>query len=91
MSGKQQKRRLTRVTAGGSALLLGVALLPVGLMASQPANAAGVGAGLAITPDDLAFILKQIQISEAHATKERCTRNLGRGQPDPPYLRIQPE
>ncbi|MCX6433719.1 MAG: IPT/TIG domain-containing protein [Actinobacteria bacterium] len=68
MSGKQNKRRLTRATAGGAALLLGVALLPVGLMSTQPANAAGVGAGLSITADDLAFILKQIQISEAHAT-----------------------
>ena len=69
MTGKQNNRRLTRATAGGAALLLGVGLLPLGLVSTQPANAAGVGAGLSITTDDLAFILEQIQIAEAHATK----------------------
>ena len=39
-----------------------------------PAGAAGpVSAGLTITPTDLNFILKQIQIAEAHATYEGAT------------------
>ncbi len=69
MSGKQHKQRVTRATAGGAALLLGVGMLPIGLMSAPAANAAGVGAGLSITADDVKFILEQIQISEAHATK----------------------
>ena len=69
MSSKGRRPRLARATAGGAALLLGVGLLPLGLATAPAANAAGVGAGLSITADDVAFILKQIQIAETHATK----------------------
>ena len=60
-----------KAVAGGTALLLALSLQGLG---GGPATAAGpVSAGLTITPADLDFILKQIQISEAHATKEGPT------------------
>ena len=55
----------TRVMAAGSALLLTTL---VGLPAVAPASAAvaPLGAGFTVTASDLAFILKQIKIAEAH-------------------------
>lgn len=64
-------RASARAVAGTTALLLGVGLPGFGV---SPAAAAGpVSAGLTITAADLEFILKQIQISEAHATTEGGT------------------
>lgn len=45
-------------------MLVGCALLPA--VAAPGAVAAPVGQGFSVTPSDLAFILKQIKISEAH-------------------------
>ena len=60
-----------RLVAGGTALLLALSMQGLGV---GPATAAGpVSAGLTITPTDLNFILKQIQIAEAHATYEGAT------------------
>ena len=51
--------------AVATALALGTAALPAGLLPT--AGAAIVGSGFTVTPADLAFILKQIKISEQHA------------------------
>ena len=53
-----------RSVAGAIALALMAALLPLGVFA--PAQAAIVGQGFSVTAADLAFILKQIKIAEAH-------------------------
>ncbi len=54
---------LTRVAAGASVLLL----VAVGLPAVTASGAvAPVGQGFTVTPADLAFILKQVKIAEAH-------------------------
>ena len=58
--------RPTRAVAAGTALTL---LSFIGLTTVAPGASAAqapVGAGFTITPSDLAFILKQIKISEAH-------------------------
>ena len=68
---RRSRRRTTKLVAGGTAMLLALSVQGLGV---GPATAAGpVSAGLTITPADLSFILKQIQISEAHATKEGAT------------------
>ena len=68
---RSRKRATTKAVAGGTALLLALSLQGLGV---GPATAAGpVSAGLTITPTDLNFILKQIQIAEAHATYEGAT------------------
>src|SRR5215218_9713001 len=53
-----------RFLALGVALLLSAGVLPAGPTSAQAA--APVGQGFTVTPADLAFILKQIKISEAH-------------------------
>ena len=53
-----------RSLAGAIALAMMAALLPLGLFA--PAQGAIVGQGFSVTAADLAFILKQIKIAEAH-------------------------
>ena len=53
-----------RVTAGALALLIGVGIVPSVL--APAVSAAPAGAGFTVTASDLAFILKQIKISEAH-------------------------
>lgn len=68
MSTKQRRGRLTRVTAGGSALLLGVGMLATATAMAPAAQGAPVGAGFELDDSDLRFILKQIQIAEFHAT-----------------------
>jgi hypothetical protein len=56
--------RPTRLVAAASALLLPVVLgLPV---VTASAAVAPVGQGFTVTPSDLAYILKQIKIAEAH-------------------------
>ncbi len=55
------RRRATVAVA--TALVLGAAGLPAVL---TPAQAAPVGQGFTVTPSDLAYILKQIKIAEAH-------------------------
>src|SRR5215212_11431266 len=53
-----------RFLALGVALLVSAGVLPAG---PRPAQAAApVGQGFTVTPADLAFILKQIKIAEAH-------------------------
>ncbi len=53
-----------RSLAAAIALAMMAALLPLGLF--SPAQGAIVGQGFSVTPADLAFILKQIKIAEAH-------------------------
>ncbi|HKG48953.1 MAG TPA: peroxidase family protein [Actinomycetales bacterium] len=53
-----------RFLALGVALLLSAGVLPAGPTSAQAA--APVGQGFTVTPADLAFILKQIKIAEAH-------------------------
>ena len=57
-------RRKKATIAVATALALGMAGIPPALLAS--AEAATVGQGFTVSPSDLAFILKQIKISEAH-------------------------
>src|SRR5919107_4112272 len=57
-------RRGKRFLAVGVALLLSAGVLQVGPTSAQAA--APVGQGFTVTPADLAFILKQIKIAEAH-------------------------
>src|SRR5215213_3618709 len=53
-----------RFLALGVALLLSAGVLPAGPTSAQAA--APVGEGFTVTPSDLAYILKQIKIAEAH-------------------------
>ena len=53
-------------------LAMVAALLPLGLL--SPAQAAPVGQGFTVTPADLAFILKQIKIAEAHVANTTSAR-----------------
>ena len=59
--------RTTRVRAVAAATVLAMValVLPMAMSASRAANV--VGEGFTVTPSDLAFILKQIKIAEAHA------------------------
>jgi hypothetical protein len=57
--------RPTRLVAAASALLLPVVMGFPAVVATNAA-AATVGQGFTVTPSDLAFILKQIKIAEAH-------------------------
>src|SRR4051794_25743311 len=57
-------RRGKRFLALGVALLLSAGVLTPGLTSAQAA--APVGQGFTVTPADLAYILKQIKIAEAH-------------------------
>ena len=57
--GARSTMALTLVTAMVSSIIGGAAL-------AAPATAAPVGEGFTVTPGDLAFILKQIKIAEAH-------------------------
>ena len=59
-------RRKRATVAVAVTMALGIAGIPPALLAS--AEAATVGQGFTVTPSDLAFILKQIKISEAHVT-----------------------
>ena len=52
------------------AVVAGVTMVSVVPMSSPSVAAAPVGAGFTLTVADVQFILKQIQISEAHATTE---------------------
>ena len=54
-----------RAVATATVLAMVALLLPVGLSTSARANV--VGEGFTVTPSDLAFILKQIKIAEAHS------------------------
>ncbi|MDQ1627888.1 MAG: hypothetical protein QOI54_1632 [Actinomycetota bacterium] len=78
-----RRTRRTKVVAAASSLLLGAALVPLTLL-SPVAQAAPVGQGFTVTPSDLAFILKQIKIAEAHvanttAATGPCGAMLGNG------------
>ena len=87
MSGKQHKRRVTRATAGGAALLLGVGMLPIGLMSAPAANAAAARCAASRSPPGTSqFILDQIKIAEAHATREAA----GRGRSPSPTSVMSP-
>ena len=55
-----RRKALVMVTV----LAMVAGLLPLGLL--SPAQAAPVGQGFTVTPADLAYILKQIKIAEAH-------------------------
>ncbi|CAB4889650.1 unannotated protein [freshwater metagenome] len=57
----------SRVLATGLAIALGIGGLASG---AAEIAAAPAGAGFNLTPADLQFILKQIKIAEAHATRE---------------------
>jgi Ca2+-binding RTX toxin-like protein len=56
-------------------------VVALGTRATPAANAAPVGQGFTITPSDLRFILKQIKIAEAHATREGTLGEPVPGQP----------
>ncbi len=76
--------RIRAAVAGISTLVLGVTVLPLGLVTSAEAVTAPVGQGFNVTKSDLAFILKQIQISERHvrtttAVTGPCSSLLGDG------------
>lgn len=60
-------RRTRAPLAVATALALGVAGLPAAFLSSAHAAVAPVGNGFTVTASDLAFILKQIKISEQHA------------------------
>ncbi|MCW2601473.1 MAG: heme peroxidase [Frankiales bacterium] len=63
---RSNRRRLrTRGVATASALLLTTGFIP-GLVSPSRAAVAPVGQGFTVTASDLAFILKQIKISERH-------------------------
>ena len=67
---------MKRQVAGVAAVLLTVTLLPLtGFTA--PAQAAPTGQGFTVTPSDLAYILEQIKIAEAHVGQHHDPR------PDP--------
>ena len=61
------RSRTTRVRAVAAATVLAMValVLPMAMSASRAANV--VGEGFTVTPADLAFILKQIKIAEAHS------------------------
>jgi Ca2+-binding RTX toxin-like protein len=61
------RSRTTKARAVATATVFAMVamLLPFGL--ATPANANTVGEGFTVTPSDLAFILKQIKIAEAHS------------------------
>ena len=83
MSTKQRRRRLTRLTAGGSALLLGAGMLATATVMAPGAQGAPVGAGFQLDESDLRFILKQIQIAETHAISNNgALGNVGRFNKD---------
>src|SRR3954452_5516840 len=58
------RSRAKRALALGVSVLLSVGFLPANAMSASAA--APVGQGFTVTPSDLAFILKQIKIAEAH-------------------------
>ena len=62
-----EMRRTRAPLAVATALALGVAGLPAAFLSSAHAAVAPVGNGFTVTTSDLAFILKQIKISEQHA------------------------
>ncbi len=74
--------RTTRVRAVAAATVLAMValLLPMAMSASRAANI--VGQGFTVTPADLAFILKQIKIAEAHST---ALANAGPGPSTDPW------
>lgn len=64
------RRGRRRTLAAGTALAVGIGMLAGTTALTAPAaQGAGVGAGLLVTESDVQFILEQIQIAEAHATK----------------------
>ena len=65
------RSRTTKARAVATATVFAMValLLPFGL--ATPANANVVGEGFTVTPSDLAFILKQIKIAEAHSAVTR--------------------
>ena len=74
---KIRKKRKSPLSRGGSvalSALLAVSFLP---MAPSAAQAAPVGSGFTVTPSDLAFILKQIKISEQHAVTATAANPCG--------------
>ena len=85
MSHRPTSRRPARRSATLALLLLATLLLvPVGPGLSSASGAPSpVGAGFTVTPGDLAFILKQIKISERHArtatTEDPCGTLVGPG------------
>src|SRR6478609_12118143 len=58
--------RQIRTVAAGSAVLLSAVLGLPTMALTAHAAVAPVGQGFTVTPSDLAFILKQIKIAEAH-------------------------
>ena len=74
-----------KVTAGALALLIGVGIVPSVL--APAVSAAPAGQGFTVTASDLAFILKQIKIAEAHVANtdagDRPVRRAGRHRPEP--------
>ncbi|WP_028280701.1 peroxidase family protein [Arthrobacter sp. H5] len=81
-AGRGRGPRVRRLVSGFTALVM---LAGLGLpLVSAPAQAAPVGQGFRVTTSDLAFILKQIRIAEAHVrntTSETgpCGALLGNG------------
>ena len=65
----------------------GAAMLPTGtradLVADAKADPAPVGQGFVVSPSDLAFILKQIKISERHARALAGTEPTAPANPNP--------
>jgi len=60
--------------------LIGITAVVIALLGGVPAATAApgpVGNGFTVTPGDLAFILKQIKISERHATTLTASNQCG--------------
>ncbi len=85
--GRSNARR--RALAGFSSVLLGVTIIPAGLLtqANGAPVVAGqvVGNGFTVTPADLAFILKQIKIAERHSRSIQGTEPGVPANPDPTH------
>ena len=60
-------RKRTKLRRGLAAFALAAAISPVLFISGSSAAVAPVGQGFTVTPSDLAFILKQVKISERHA------------------------
>ena len=78
-------RRKRATVAVAVTMALGIAGIPPALLGS--AEAAPVGQGFTVTPSDLAFILKQIKIAEAHVANTTSATGpvwgAGRHRPQP--------
>src|SRR4051794_30809952 len=91
---KVGKRTGKPIARGGSVALSAILAMSFLPLSAAPAQAASVGSGFVVNAADLAFILKQIKISEQHAATATaanpCGTLVGNGPnqiPDPltPY------